>query len=157
MKQVTIDGAEYSIDKLDAMSQFHLSRRLSPILAAFLKAKKKPTNGASTKRDVNEAIANEELIATMGELLSDLAGPVTEALAAMPDEQAEKIIWPCMSVVKRAQGAGAFAPIKTPGANRFMFPIDGLTMVRLTIEVIKENLSGYFASAQAAISTAPTP
>jgi hypothetical protein len=145
-KVVTVDGEQYSIGKLDAMKQFHLARRLSPILAALVKGMKD-----LDLRDVQSAFGetngdggeNSKFVDLFRKFLEGSAEPVAEALAQMEDAQAENIIYPCMAVVARAQ-ANNWAPVKVAGANRLMFDdITGMTLIKLTIAVIRENLGSF--------------
>jgi hypothetical protein len=138
MKETKVAGVEYSIGRLDAFGQANLLRRLSPIIAPLaVTAKKLPQlpTGQDGERDVTP-------------FLELLAGPLAEALSGMEDEQFEKIIFPCLSVVKRKSGA-IWAPVKVAGANRLMFEdIDGMSLLQLAFEVIQENLASFFPSPQ---------
>src|SRR5207253_4356052 len=148
MKVVTVDGVQYSIGKLDAMKQFHIARRLWPILAALVKGMKD-----LNLQDVKQAFSgngdgdNSQLAELFAQFLQGSAEPVAEALAQMDDAQAENIIYPCLAVVTRQNG-NAWAPIKVLGANRLMFDdIDGMSIIKLTVETIKENLGGFISGA----------
>lgn len=139
MKETKVAGVEYSIGKLDAFGQSNLLRRLAPIIAPLaVTAKKLPQlpTGSDGEKDFVP-------------FLEMLAGPLADALAGMPDEQFEKIIFPCLSVVKR-KIPGGWAPVKAAGANRLMFEdIDGMGLLQLAFEVIEENLASFFPSPQA--------
>jgi hypothetical protein len=105
------------------------------VLAPLLGGLRKSSTSEVTESNVKDLIST---------FLADSAEPVAEALAGMTDEQAEKIIFSCMGVVKRITDKG-MAPIKAAGANLLMFQdINGMTLIRLTVAVVKENLSGYF-------------
>ncbi len=61
----------------------------------------------------------------------------------MSDEDTNYIIFSCLGVVGRAQSDGRFAPVVA--GDRFMFQdLHMVLMVRLVVEVIKENYSGFF-------------
>ena len=149
MKVVIVDGEQYSIDKMDAIKQFQVVRRLTPVLAALFKS-----------IDVDEKPETENAEQMAKEVIHGFlsnAGPLADALAGMSDEQVENIIYPCMAVVKRAQGP-AWAPIKAPGQNKLMFAdINGMTLVKLTIEVLKENFANFFSGVLSAQPGSPPP
>jgi hypothetical protein len=128
---LTIDEREYRVKKLDAIKQFHISRRLLPILS---------TLGISLET-IEQAAKTEAK--TMAAFMPALE-PVSKVLAAMSDEDANYIIFTCLSVVSRNEGEGRFASVST--GNRMMFEdIDMPIMIRLVVEVLKENLMGFFA------------
>jgi hypothetical protein len=149
MKTVTVDGQQYSIAKLDAMKQFQVVRRLTPIAAALFKSVK--MDGEANAANLEETGRN-----MLTDFLSN-AGPFADALAGMTDEQVENIVYPCMAVVKRQQGP-AWADIKVPGQNKLMFAdIDGITLVKLTVEVLRDNLSNFFSGLQIAPPESTSP
>ena len=73
-----------------------------------------------------------------------ILAPISEVVGSMSDEDANYIIFSCLSVVKRQSDTGGFSPV-VAGNNQLMFQdIDMITMLRLSVEVIRENLRGFF-------------
>jgi hypothetical protein len=133
---VTIKGVDYAIGTLDAMKQFHVARRLAPLLAGMVGTfgpapEEKPADAPETQ------IPKEPM---------DLA-PLAAALAEMDDKTSEYIILTCLAVVKKKDG-GAWCAMVSRG--RLMYDnLDLATMIELTVEVVKENLTNFFPGAPA--------
>lgn len=116
-------GQTYRAGKLDAMRQFHVTRRLAPLLPDLAKAGITP--GAT------------------GDVTAILE-PLAKAVAAMPDADAEYVLNTCLSVVERKQAAGGWAKVMTGGQLMFE-DIDMAAMLVVAWEVLRHNLSGFFA------------
>lgn len=126
-RTVEISGVTYMIGKLPARKQFHLSRKLVPLVATFASLPK-----------------NKE------ELIAALAGPLSQALADMSMADADFIIDSCLSVVQRKEAVGghvAWAPVFTAGVLAYD-DMEMVTMLRLTGDVIMDNLGSFFTTAQ---------
>lgn len=121
---LNINQQTYQIGKLPALTQFHVLRRLTPGLAAV-------------------GLSFEQIKTLTPEKMWGLLMPVSQFLATMPEEDANYVIFSCLGAVKRqAGGDGRFADVAVQG--RLMFDdIDMLVMVRLTVEVLRENLAGF--------------
>lgn len=124
---ITIGADTYQIGRLDAKKQFHVGRRLMPVQTALAAA-------AAAAAKAREASVEAWLAAFMG--------PVGKVVATMPEEDVNYILDTCLAVVKRQQGE-RFAPVQTNGMLMFT-DIDMQTMLKLTIEVVKENLGSFF-------------
>lgn len=126
MKTIEIGSVEYQIGQLDAMKQFHVSRRIAPIQVAM---------GVSISELLGSGKNDDE--AMLG-----ATSEVMKLIAKMSDEETEYVLATCLEVVKRKEGEGW---AKVYVSKRFMYPIPMQDMVRLAIEVMKENLSGFFS------------
>lgn len=119
MTEVEIAGHAYRIGTMDAMTQFHIARRLAPA------------------------------VITLGDAFSGNPLPLADALAQMTDANSEYIINACLAVVERksggGNGAGAATWARLRAQNgRFMFDdIDAMTMISITIAVIKDKLGNF--------------
>jgi hypothetical protein len=126
VNEITVGEYTYSIGKLDALKQFHVARRLVPVLAAFTRIGEAPTS---------EGLGVKALL------------PIAEALSKMSDEETEYIINTCLSVVQR-QDSGKLQRIMLQG--RFVYEdIKMPDMIKLTSETIMENMGDFFAGLQA--------
>lgn len=120
-----VAGHTYTVGKLNALTQFHVSRRLAPILAAM-------------------GVSLQSLQAGVQRDLSDFASllePVTEMMAKMPEEDVNYVIFTCLGVVKRKVGE-RWAPVAN-GASLMYEDIDMLAMLRLVVEVVRSNLGAF--------------
>lgn len=120
--------AEYRTTKrMDAMKQFHVTRRLGPALVIAAASLKSILDGKNLAQDALLAVA----------------GPVMQIVSHMSDEDVEYIIRTCLATVERKQG-DTFAPVMTPDGKQFMFAdMDQAVMIRMTIEVIYINLENF--------------
>lgn len=125
--EVTIDGVQYKTSKLDAFTQLHVARRLVPVLPGFI--------ATILKADLDKVSANEAFILA--------AGPVGQSFAMMPQDDVDYIVRACLSVCGKVQG-DKLAPLMAPN-GRLMFEAEMTLqiMIRLSIEVIKENLGNF--------------
>lgn len=132
--EVPVGQHLYRIGQLSAMEQFHISRRLGPLLTAM---------GGEVFKLLRGRQEGEKLdIADF----AGVAGPVALVLSKMSDEESEYIINTCLKVVKREQ-QGAWAPILTATGLPLFADINMVGMVRLTHEVVKANLGDFFPTA----------
>lgn len=130
---ITVGDQVYRIGKLPAMTQFHVVRRIGPVLASM---------GVS----ITEMAASGKSLRNDGDLLS-IMGTVSDVVAKMSNEDVEYVIYSCLEVVKRQQGE-RFMPVTT-GRTNFQFQdIDMALMLRLTVETLKENLGNFFPMPQ---------
>lgn len=122
-----INGNAYRSEKLDAKRQFHLARRLAPILSKI---------PGVQENKLFEVIADE--------------------IAMMSDENCDYVIDNCLSVVKRQQG-DAWVPVFNARANRMQFhDIDMGAMLQIARYVLEENLQSFFlAQAGKSVSSQP--
>lgn len=146
MKEVEFKGVQYRIGTLDCFKQFHVARRLAPLLASLAKA------SAEVPASIKEAPDTEENSAKWFETIS---GPLVDAFATMSDETADYITQTCLAVVQRDAGKGTWAPVLV--RQKLMYQdIDMATMVGLTIAVVQDNLAGFFSSGLATSPEART-
>lgn len=105
----------YRNAKLGPKQQFHLARRLAPILTAL--------QGADE---------------------GSLFGAMATSIAEMPDEQCNYILDTCLSVVQRQQG-DKWAKVLNDRNKELMFEdIDFKDMLAIAKNVIEDNLGNFF-------------
>lgn len=129
--EIEVKGITYSVGKLNALTQFHISRRVAPILASM------GISLAALKAGAK--ISVEDMAVSLG--------PVSEVLANMSDEHVEYIIATTLAVVRRkqstdAQGKATWAPVAR-GAQLMFDDIDMAAMLRLVVAVLQENLANF--------------
>lgn len=120
----------YRIDKLPPRIQFHVTRRLGPVLGSF---------GASIFELVNAG----KKLASDADLFS-VMGPVMDLVAKMSDEDADYVINNALSVVRRKEGEKWAAVIHANGSMLYQ-DIEMPEMMRLVVEVVRENLGNFFS------------
>lgn len=128
MNELTIDPFSYQIGKLPAMTQFHVVRRIGPVLAAM---------GVS----ISAALQVGKDLRADADMMNIMA-TASDVMAKMSNDDAEYVIFACLAAVKRRQG-DRWMQVVT--GRQFQFQdIDMQLMLRLTVEVLKENLAGFF-------------
>lgn len=125
----TINGIEYSIGKLPAFEQMHVSRRILPILPFLVGA------FASHKGEISQ------------DAILDIAmGGFADAFAKMSDDDVNYVTRTCLAACERKQEKG-FSKVMVK--NTLMFDdIELDTILGLTVAVIEENLARFFPISQ---------
>ncbi|WP_343724939.1 phage tail assembly chaperone [Herbaspirillum huttiense] len=126
MSEIKIGDHTYRIGRLDARKQFHVARRLAPVLAGL--------SGGAAK-------AGASLVAQLM--------PIADALSKMADEDVDYVLDSCLAVCQRAQQGGQFAAVTVPSGGLMFQDIDMAQMIQLTVAVIQGNMAGFFAAAPA--------
>lgn len=121
MNTVTFQGKEYLIGTINAFAQLHLVKRLAPVMGAL-----KPLTDAYDE-DNPDAILE----------------PLGRAVGALPDDDLDYIVNTCLDAVQMRQTGGGYARMRSGGA--LMFEPDLLTLLFLTVQVVKANLSTFFS------------
>jgi hypothetical protein len=125
-----VDGQTYRLGRLNAKQQFHVARRLAPVVAAF-------TGGAE---GIPLALA--------------------EAVSKLPDDACDYVMRTTMSVVHRRVGDQWAAVWNQAADQPQFADISAPVLIDLVIAVVQENLgdftSGLVDAGTAPSSTAPS-
>jgi hypothetical protein len=147
MSDIELGGQTYRIGPLSPMRQFHIVRRLAPVVSAF---------GALP--ELADADGDDDGISL--DALAKSAGPVVDALGKMSDEDSEYVILNTLRAVERKQGPG-WARVIANGRNGeplLMFEdIDLATLMQLVWHTLRENLARFFPTAAPTSSVATFP
>jgi len=145
MIEFDVAGKQYRAGKLDVFQQFHVQRKVAPLIPPLIPVflKVQAMQGGLTKN-----------LAALGEVLQ----PFAENIASLPDKDVEYVISTCLSVVKRQQG-DHWAPIWSASAKALMFDdMDLGGAMQIVVRVIRDSLGpfiqGLLTSQQP--ETAPT-
>ncbi|ENW20969.1 phage tail assembly chaperone [Acinetobacter haemolyticus] len=153
-----INGIEYTIGRLNAVDQFHVSRKIAPIVPKLM-----PIIAEVAKGDLDKTIAaikaqqarnwtetadaqgevetppHSDIEADLSDLepLADAFSPLMDVIAQMPEEDVNYIIFKCLAVVKRSGGVVC-------RNNTIMFDdIDMTQLLPLVIATIRINLGNF--------------
>jgi hypothetical protein len=148
MREENINGHTYQIGNLDAKRQFHVVRRLAPVLAA---------GGAAARAWLQRADAGASGgdVASLDGLFAAF-GPLAEALGGMTDEATDYVINTCLAACRRQNG-GTWALVATQGGAIMFSDLTMAEMLRLTLLVLQENLSGFLGEIGGAMNAEPQP
>lgn len=155
--EITLNGVRYSSVRLDAFKQFHIARRLAPVvlslgMGAALMMKFKEANASATPKS-KEAEAQDDLAA-----LAMAGKPIADVLAAMSDTDSECVLKLCLGVVSREQSGGAgWAPLMNSAGTLQFNDLGLIQMVQLAHAVVLENLGNFMPAPPIAPSTTATP
>ena len=129
MIEVELGGQRYRTGRLDAFKQFHLFRKLMPILSGL--------GETSAQQELLTAEASEASF--WGSL-----GPVATSIAEMSQQDSEFILKTCLNVVQVWNGQ-TWVRVTSSTGDLMFEDIGMMEMLRLSFEVIKDNLSGFFS------------
>jgi hypothetical protein len=141
---VKLGDNNYKIGHLDTFAQFHIARRLAPLLANLGAALKEagPALEDKSKQEESKDQASEDAGL---EALSVAVGPIAETLSRMPEADVDYILHKCLAVCQREISPNRFAPVQLRNGTRLMFEdIDMSVLLGLTINTIQDNLSSFF-------------
>ena len=131
-----INGIEYTIGRLNALDQSHVSRKIAPIIPKLM-----PIIAEVAKGDLDKAIAAIDG-GESGDLsdlqpLADALSPLMDAIAQMPENDVNYVIYKCLGVVNR----GGAAVCRN---NTIMFDdIDMAHLLPLVIATIRVNMGNF--------------
>lgn len=127
MNELEVAGHRYQVSKLDVIKQFHIARRLGPVLVVAGVTVDMLRQGMRV--DANDLVA--------------MAGPVMQVVSQMTDEESQYILLSCLSACKRLE-ASSWAPMVTPDGKQLLYQNMELPeMLRIVCEVLKVNLGNF--------------
>lgn len=128
--QFEVGGHTYRAGKLDAFRQFHVSRRIAPIIPTLI--------------PIFLTVMRDKSVTSNGDALAALLQPFADGLASMSDETSEYVIATCLSVVQRKTGEKTWANVWNMGASVSMFDdIDLGTIMQIVIKVVADSLGPF--------------
>jgi hypothetical protein len=132
MAEFELGEHTYRVGRLDAFKQFHLSRKIAPIIPTLIPA-------FLTLHD----LSREGAASSDPALMAEAFGPFAAGIAGMPDEAAEFILGTCLSVVQRRQG-NVWMPVwSVPSATCMFDDIDLVQMVQISARVMEGSLGPF--------------
>lgn len=141
-REIKLGDNLYSIGRLSAMQQLHVSRRIAPIIPALL-----PVFVRLRGKGMGEDLDG----------LAEALQPLADGLAALKDEDAEYVVGNCMSAVQRQQSTG-WARTWAIEQKRFMFEdMDMGVILPLVVQVIVANLGPFIQGLLTSQASSPEP
>ena len=145
MIEFELAGKTYRAQKLPALMQFNVSKRLAPLLTPLVPVFIEATKPGGLGRDLDG--------------LAHLLQPVAESFSKMPDEDSDYVLNLCLSVVTRRESEN-YASIWNAQAKRPMFAdLDDMNLLlQIVARVIQDSLGPFFQgllTSQQAAATAP--
>lgn len=149
--EITLNGVRYSSVKLDVFKQFHIARRLAPVvlslgMGAALMMKFKEANTSATPK-AEGAEAQDDLIA-----LASAGKPIADVLAAMSDTDSEYVLKLCLgSVSREITGGVGWGPLLNSAGSVMYNDLGLVQMLQLAHAVVMENLGNFMPAPPIAV------
>lgn len=130
-------GKKFKLNKIDAMKQFHIVRRISPILSELLPA----LNSLSKSQKHLESLSQTEQL----DGFAKIASPIMSGLSKLSDQDSDRVLFGLLSAVEIQQEAGNWARVATDS----MLMIQNLelpVLLQLAGRSFAYNMAGFFAA-----------
>lgn len=133
-----IDGKEFKLSKIDAFKQFHIVRKLGPILGDIIPVAQK-LKSLSPKAD---STSSDQMVQEIGVLVK----PIMDGLSKLTEEDANKVLLGLLASVEIKQSQGNWARIARED-SLMIENLDLKVMLQAAGRAFMYNLSGFFAIA----------
>lgn len=133
-----IGAKKFKLNKIDAFKQFHIVRRIAPILADLLPAMKDIQKVAKADSSMTETQKLEEF--------AKIGTPLMNGVSKLSDEDANRVLFGLLSAVEMQQSTGNWTKIATDS----MLMIQDLelpVMLQIAGRAFAFNLAGFFSVA----------
>ncbi len=131
-----IGARNFKLNKIDAFKQFHIVRRLGPILGDIIPV------AQQMSKSKKENLSEDETF----ESLAKLAGPIMSGLAKLSDEDSNLVLLGLCSAVEMQQAQGNWARVATQAGLMFQ-DLELPVLLQIAGKSFMYNLSGFFAVA----------
>lgn len=136
-----IGNYDYEIGRLNAIDQFHVSRKIAPVIPTIMPILTELAKGELQKTIEKLESAEENDVSGLAEANLESLGvalqPLMDAFAKMPEDDVDYVIKKCLAAVSR-NGA------KVVVRDAIMFDDLGMEhILPLTIAVIRTNLGNF--------------
>lgn len=128
-------GRKFKLNKIDALKQFHIVRRIGPILTDLLPVMKGITQASNSE---------EQPIESQLENAGKFLGPIMNGLSKLSDSDSELVLHGLLHSVEVQQAAGNWAKIST-GSMLMIQDMELPVLLQIAGRAFMFNLSGFFA------------
>jgi hypothetical protein len=146
--EVVIDGVPYRIGELTAKQQFHVARRIAPLIAGLGEAAAAVPPATEEASDEDDAdLTPEQRTQAQNarniKALTPLFREIANSLHSLSDEDCDYVLRTCMGVVMRQQG-DHWLPVWNKAADMPQFADVKLpALLQLSMAVLQENMGGF--------------
>lgn len=138
-----INGKKFKMSKIDAMRQFHIVRRLGPILGDIIPAAKKFIAGGFKPEQIDTLSIEQKLDA-----IAPIIQPLMDGFAKLSDKDAEFVLHGlCASAEIFQPDFNTWARIST-GSQFMIQTLELPEIMQVAGRVFAYNLTGFFALAR---------
>ena len=121
MVEFVVTGKKYRSGKMDAFKQFHVGRRLAPVMATFA-----------------ELVKSGSGVNPMEALPA-----VADALSNMTDADADYVLYACLCVVEREVAGTSWGKVALVGSGIQYDDIEMPDLLNIVFHVLKDNFSSF--------------
>lgn len=123
-----INGVNFKVHKIDAFKQFHIVRRMAPILADLIPVANKLSKMKDAGDEQFEALA-----------------PIMNGLAKLTDEESNKVLIGLLSAIEMQQGEGGPWARLVNGESLMFQNLELPVMLQAAGRAFMFNMAGFFA------------
>lgn len=134
-REFSLGTREFKLLKIDALKQFHIVRRIGPILSDLLPGMK----DAGKLKEAEKLSEGEKL-----DVIAKFVGPIMTGLSKLSDADAELVLYGLLHAVE-VKHAGQWSRIST-GSLLMIQDFELPVMMQLAGRAFMYNLSGFFAA-----------
>jgi len=134
-RDFSVNGRDFKLNKFDAFKQFHIVRRIAPILADMLPAMKDIQKVQNTELSETEKLDE----------FAKIAAPMMIGLSKLTDEDSNKVLYGLLSSVEIKQATGNWAKISTE-SMLMMQDLELPLLLQLAGRAFMFNLAGFFTA-----------
>lgn len=131
-----INGKNYKLNKIDAMSQFHIVRMISPIMGDLMPAMKNVTKVTSSE----EMSESEKFNA-----IAEIGAPILNGISKLSKKDSEYVLFGLLASVEMQQEHGNWARMASEAGLLFQ-NIELPVMLQAAGRAFAYNMSGFFAA-----------
>lgn len=131
-----IGSNKFKLNKIDAFKQFHIVRRVSPILADLLPAMKN-FQKATTGKELSE----EEKL----DQFAEVAAPLMKGLSKLSDADSELVLYGLLQSVEWQQSGGNWMRVSNGSMLMVQDTFELPVLLQLAGRAFMFNLAGFFA------------
>ena len=139
--QITISGKNYTIGRLNALDQLHVSRKIAPIIPSLIPIISEVAKGGLSQviesMESGDDVELENIDLKELDGLSSALSPLMDVVAGMSEADTNLVIHKCLSVVIR-DGA-----VLCRGESIMFDDLDMMQILPLVVAVIRKNLGNF--------------
>lgn len=132
-----IGGKKFKLNKIDAFRQFHIVRRLAPLLGELVPAI------AQISQQLKSGGGDQSEEAKLAQVAL-IAAPLMHGLSKLTDVDADKVLFGLLSSVEMQQEAGNWARVATD-SNLMFQNLELPLMLQVAGRAFMYNLSSFFS------------
>jgi hypothetical protein len=137
-RDFSIGSRHFKLHKIDTIKQFHIVRRIAPILSEMLPAMK---DAAAKKVQDVESLPEDEKL----DMVAKFASPTMNGLSRLSDSDSELVLFGLLNAVEIQQASGNWIRVAQPTMLMVQDLELGLLM-QIAGRAFFYNLSGFFVA-----------